>query len=742
MRNILILAVALALLAGLYTGLAIAQGTVIPIFFVNNTGSDAAVIDLPFNMSSVTLVDQAFVDSDVLNTDVQQSGESIGYMPGTGRVQMLGCFDNSGADETVDCNDVGASDITLPATGSDVFEFAFDNQARHLWLNIGTTAVADWTCEWSFWDGSVYVALSGVIDDTDCFTVAGLEKVTWDFPAEGLWPESTLHAIAGYWVQVEVTLDNPANPPTTAPLGTQSWYETGRWWTLLSEINNGQQSQVDVHLGTASVTGSDTFLVLTTTNDGRVSGVGPTFPPPAASTSTTTFFAESTLGAGPTFGYTQALIRFDTSSIPDSASVTDGSITCQVGTAQSQETPAFNFSAEWYGWGPALSLSNYNGIFQDNAIAPIDITTIVDNSPNTWTLLNLYNVNKAGYTGIRMFVDEESTGFQSLVSMSSFGVGDGPCELTLNWETPKEFHWLFTHMDGDTLPDNAALEPGSSFEVTIAGYYNCGGVGSAIFEKGNRLSVLCGSTANMARIRQNGSLEAQFSVPTGYHVITLTQGGSGASDSLTVLLDGVVVQTFAAAVITDTADAWGFFQNNNIVLDYFQYEVNNAIVVTWQLRDIPDHLLVNHENPGTFDAIAKYPDTIDGFATTTGIPTGSGETPGVDTGPGDNIGSVGPIDDFASVPTPVPGSETPMQELISIGTSYDYQIYAAFWGILIMAAFGLAGFMFGFNVVVGLIAAAIGGFVAWKLHFLPMWVPLVFTIVPVPFWLLKDRMMR
>ena len=213
-----------------------------PIIITNISGSLQEHAQLPFNLSSWTLIDGEWMDSDALFTSMDDP-----YMPATTQVRMLACFNDAAADETTACNNATTGDLTLPTAVNEVYEFALDNQAAHVWVNVDTAAVATWTVEWQYFNGSTHVAFSNVGDGTSEFETAGLNRVTWDFPTSGAWPKSTLHAIAGYWLRAEVTA---VSSVTTPPTGSRAYYETGRWWTFASSIEPSEQRRFDLNLET------------------------------------------------------------------------------------------------------------------------------------------------------------------------------------------------------------------------------------------------------------------------------------------------------------------------------------------------------------------------------------------------------------------------------------------------------------------------------------------------------------
>ncbi len=215
-----------------------------PIIITNISGSLQEHAQLPFNLSSWTLIDGEWMDSDALFTSMADP-----YMPATTQVRMLACFNDAAADETTACNNATTGDVTLPTAVNEVYEFALDNQAAHLWVNVDTAAVATWTVEWQYFNGSSYVALSNVSDGTSEFETAGLNRVNWDFPSSGAWLESTLHSVTGYWVRAEVTA---VSSVTTPPTGSRAYYETGRWWTFASSIEASEQRRFELNLETGT----------------------------------------------------------------------------------------------------------------------------------------------------------------------------------------------------------------------------------------------------------------------------------------------------------------------------------------------------------------------------------------------------------------------------------------------------------------------------------------------------------
>lgn len=140
-------------------------------------------------------------------------------------VAMTGAVaDDGGAttDETTEANNATANDMTLlPAAPAvnDAYYFAAAGPFDKLTLNIGTPGVGTWTITWEYYNGSSWVALSGVTDDTSGFTAAaGNHDVTFTRPSD--WGSLAVAGITGYWIRARVSNYTSI---TTQPLGTQSW---------------------------------------------------------------------------------------------------------------------------------------------------------------------------------------------------------------------------------------------------------------------------------------------------------------------------------------------------------------------------------------------------------------------------------------------------------------------------------------------------------------------------------------
>jgi hypothetical protein len=102
-------------------------------------------------------------------------------------------------DETAEANSPTTNDMTLtPATPvvNDAYYFGHQEQFARLKLWV-TTAGADTTLTWEYYNGSGWSALTGVTDGTSNFETTGDNVVSWTIP--GNWATTTVNAQGPYY---------------------------------------------------------------------------------------------------------------------------------------------------------------------------------------------------------------------------------------------------------------------------------------------------------------------------------------------------------------------------------------------------------------------------------------------------------------------------------------------------------------------------------------------------------------
>lgn len=124
-------------------------------------------------------------------------------------------------DETTAANEATAGDVTLlpaaPAV-SDAYYVGGARQFSSAQFNISTAGAGVWTVTWEYWNGTAWTALTGVVDGTTGFTVAGTNEVSFQVPTD--WEYADVNSRQLYWIRGNVSAFTSA---TTQPLGTQIW---------------------------------------------------------------------------------------------------------------------------------------------------------------------------------------------------------------------------------------------------------------------------------------------------------------------------------------------------------------------------------------------------------------------------------------------------------------------------------------------------------------------------------------
>jgi len=127
-------------------------------------------------------------------------------------------------DETADANDADTNDVVLvPASpaSNDAFYIGYGFRFNEITINV-STAASDGGVTWEYYDGSAWVALSGVVDNTDNFQNAADDlTVVWDLPWD--WEATTVNTQGPYYyVRARVTTVG-----TSTALGKQCFIGDG-----------------------------------------------------------------------------------------------------------------------------------------------------------------------------------------------------------------------------------------------------------------------------------------------------------------------------------------------------------------------------------------------------------------------------------------------------------------------------------------------------------------------------------
>ena len=131
---------------------------------------------------------------------------------------------------------------------------------------------------------------------------------------------------------------------------------------------------------------------------------------------------------------TTSLLRFDTSGLPDGATITSASLVVRVNAKADGDNRSL--VGEWY---PASSwpidAGDYSSNAGSSALAGADITGIATGQVNTFVLQNVSSVSTTGYTALRLGVSGGQPAADNYVQMASYESSLPEPQLVVSWET-------------------------------------------------------------------------------------------------------------------------------------------------------------------------------------------------------------------------------------------------------------------------------------------------------------------
>lgn len=148
-----------------------------------------------------------------------------------------------------------------------------------------------------------------------------------------------------------------------------------------------------------------TFNIATSLDDGAVYKTGAAYPPatgPTVDDGGTEVNIHRSLSGGTTFIIANGMMRWDTSSLPDGATVT--AATLRVYVTSKSDSNSRNLTADWYTAWP-IDTGDYSEAAQTGALSTA-ISGITAAAYNDFALSDVAaNVSLTGYTGLRLHVD-------------------------------------------------------------------------------------------------------------------------------------------------------------------------------------------------------------------------------------------------------------------------------------------------------------------------------------------------
>ena len=141
-------------------------------------------------------------------------------------------------DETTAANSAVAADMNLlpttPVVNEDRYLFGHAEKFNNMKIGINTAGTGGFTITWQYWSGGSpggWTNLTGVIDDTNSFSVTGTNYVSFTLPSD--WATSTINLQGPYYY---IRAAYTAGTVTIVPLGTRCSLDVDKY---LPFVQNG-----------------------------------------------------------------------------------------------------------------------------------------------------------------------------------------------------------------------------------------------------------------------------------------------------------------------------------------------------------------------------------------------------------------------------------------------------------------------------------------------------------------------
>lgn len=208
-----------------------------------------------------------YKEAEKVLTEAQAAAEQMEIQVDQGSVfvnAMGGAVADDGGvmtDETAAANEDTANDMTLlPAdvVAEDAYYFGhLTERFQQIMLKIGTQGVWVGTITWEYYNGSAWVAVTGIVDGTIGFTAAvGTYDVKFTMPAD--WARTTVQTIEAFWIRARVSAFTSVE---TAPKGDQCWIIRSDKLLVITDFDNYDRGLIIDSIAIGSPAGSDTITV-------------------------------------------------------------------------------------------------------------------------------------------------------------------------------------------------------------------------------------------------------------------------------------------------------------------------------------------------------------------------------------------------------------------------------------------------------------------------------------------------
>jgi subtilisin family serine protease len=332
--------------------------------------------------------------------------------------------------------------------------------------------------------------------------------------------------------------------------GTTYWYQV----SAVNGVGEGPRSNERSATPQAGPT-TVTFTESVGSDDGDIWVEAPTgsgYPPSGTPAPWTTgqIFTVAKRNAFGDYAVGVGLLRFDTSSIPDGATVTSATLRLRVTDKSDDDNRSL--VGEWYaGSNWPINGADWTSTVASNAIAGVDITGIAVNAANDFALQNVANLSKTGFTGFRLHLSGAAPPGDNYVQLASKESSSQP-QLVVTYTSepatppsntsPPTISG--TAQSGQTLTANPGTWSGTTPISYAYQWRRCD-------TSGNNCLDIAGATA------QTYLLTGSDVGSTIRVVVTASNGGGSAqatSAQTAVVASGPVTVTFTESVGSDDGD--------------------------------------------------------------------------------------------------------------------------------------------------------------------------------------------
>ena len=506
---------------------------------------------------------------------------------------------------------------------------------------------------------------------------------------------------------------------------------------------------------------STTFTPPAEADDGFIRHIDAFYPPTTCSSVDTTSsnVKTSKIRSGPNRNVFTSMLKWDTSSIPDSATITAADFKPYITLLQDADSR--NWDGEYYSssnW--PINCADWIVNAGTTAFAE-DLTNLTVDTRATITMSSPTSISKTGDTGLRMSISGgDPSGFNN-VSFEDYLGNDAELVVTYIIDPTVSTYSPTQVGDGTT---EAVTVTGTDFESNAqlimqkSGESNIACTGESVNGPGTQLTATCDFTSVAL-----GLWDAQVDNGSG-HTDTLTSATEVVSSRITLIasgvtsgehtlkitrdatqiqihIDGILEATHAGtANVVNNANVWEMFGNGAMpYVEFVKITNENVLELHYEINTLPTFELVDRSGEG-HDAAIRFPDTLAGLTVDLASTEATVFTDGASASNLEVIGAIPDIKNYTDAPDA--GEGWWVFEVINIFTN-GLLPYQAMTTIFSLAVIG-TGVVFAAKflrhaLLVGLVMIALVA-IMWLLGANPGWWLWLLAISPFPMFLMWKRM--